>query len=162
MFRVVRQTTAQVQSILVQTDKKLTYPRILARTLWGRSFRQLKVSSKVKRDRWNPLFWSNLTNAMSRDNLGRLHRRSWLVSKKRRWLERHLAIFHAYRNFIRARTNADERTPAMVEGFAHRPCSWLEILSWRQDHGPDRSLHPLSPWRESPTDYRSSLASATT
>ena len=97
----------------------------------------------MPRTRSNPLFPINHTEAMARDLMGRLRRRSWLASKKRRYLDLGLQIFMAYRNLVRRRFNWDEESPAELLGFAPRRIRESEALSWRQDWGA-RSVHPLS------------------
>src|SRR5204863_144381 len=64
----------------------------------------------------NPLFAINTTMAMTRDNLGRLRRRSWLVTKVGGQLQNHLALFTVYRNYVRRRFNRDKEneTPAQI------------------------------------------------
>jgi hypothetical protein len=70
------------------------------------------TKSTRKRDVSNPLFAINQTEAMARDLMGRLRRQSWLVSKKRRYLDIALALFIAWRNLVRRRFNYDEESPA--------------------------------------------------
>jgi hypothetical protein len=103
----------------------------------------LRTNSKLVRATWNPLFAINHTEAMARDLLGRLRRESWLVSKKRRYLDLGLQLWIAYRNYVRRRFNHDERSPAQVLGFVERRLKVGELLSWRQDWS-EGSLHPLS------------------
>ena len=97
---------------------------------------------------WNPLFPINHTEAMARDLMGRLRRESWLVSKKRRWLDVALHVFIAYRNYVRRRVNHEPESPAEKLGFLPRRLSRGELLSWRQDGG-RLSIHPLSRRQES-------------
>ena len=85
---------------------------------------------------------------MARDLMGRLRRESWLVSKRRRWLDVALHVFIAYRNYVRRRVNPEEESPAQRLGFVPRRMSWGELLSWRQTDGP-RSIHPLARRSES-------------
>jgi hypothetical protein len=92
---------------------------------------------------WNPLFPINHTEAMMRDLQGRLRRESWLVSKKRRYLDLAVQLWMAYRNYVRRRFNFDDRTPAQVLGFVPRRMTPGELLSWRQEWGA-LSLHPLA------------------
>ena len=80
---------------------------------------------------------------MARDQTGRLRRDSWLVSKKRRWLDIALHFFMAYRNYVRRRFNDDDFSPAEKLGFAPQRMTAQELLSWRQDGGA-WSIHPLS------------------
>jgi len=134
----------------VVTDEKRTYPKLLRAEFGAERVSQLRISSKRVRDHRNPLFWINLTNAIVRDRLARLHRRSWCVTKQGKYLDGHLSMWIAYRNYHRNRFNRDKGlTPAMVCGFVPRPLTKGEMLSWRQDWGPGCSTHPLSPWGES-------------
>ena len=72
-----------------------------------------------------------------------MRRDSWLVSKKRRYLDLGLQLWMAYRNYVRRRFNYDEESPAQLLGFVPRRMSVGELLSWRQDWG-HASIHPLS------------------
>jgi hypothetical protein len=75
--------------------------------------------------------------------MGRLRRESWLVSKRRRYLDIALHVFMAYRNYVRRRFNRDEASPAQMLGFAPRRMTPGQLLSWRQEFG-RRSIHPLA------------------
>jgi hypothetical protein len=83
--------------------------------------------------------------AMTRDNMGRLRRRSWLVTKVGEQLHNHLALFTVYRNYVRQRFNRDRKkeTPARILKLLPRQLFEHEVLAWRQDWG-DRSIHPMS------------------
>lgn len=121
--------------IVLSCDEKTTYPK-LARAAFGEErLRMRQFSSRIVRDTANPLFKINLTNAMARDLNGRLRRRSWLASKKRKFLDLQLAIFIAWRNYHRYRFNRDRRTPAQILGFCAGRLSREQLLSWRQDWG---------------------------
>jgi len=102
---------------------------------------------------WNPLFPINHTEAMARDLMGRLRRDSWLVSKKRRYLDLGLALFAAYRNYVRARFNGEDESPAQRLGFVNRRLRVGEVLSWRQDWGRG-SIRPDSTSRRSSATRR--------
>ena len=129
-------------SVELHTDEKSTYPAV-ARRLFGRQrLRHYRTNSRVPRTVWNPLFPINHTEAMARDLLGRLRRESWLVSKKRRYLDLGLALWACWRNYVRRRFNRDEASPAQMLGFVDRRLTETELLSWRQDWG-KRSLHPI-------------------
>lgn len=129
--------------VKLSTDEKSTYPG-LAREAFGRTrLVHEQTNSRLARGTWNPLFPINHTEAMLRDLLGRMRRESWLVSKKRRYLDLGLQLFSAYRNLVRRRFNSDRETPAQILGFVARPLSPGEVLSWRQDWG-EGSIHPLS------------------
>ena len=72
---------------------------------------------------------------MTRDLMGRLHRRSWLVSKERRYLDAHLALFTVHRNYIRSWRNGERETPAMmlmvpVGAMAESPAGALDLEEW--------------------------------
>ena len=146
----------------LRSDQKRTYPR-LARDAFGpRLVRHHQIHSKLPRNPRNPLHRINLMLAISRDLVGRLRRRSWLASKRRERLQLHLQMLAAYRNYHRPRFNRDVETPAQLLGFVPRALSRGELLSWRQDHGPARSIHPLARRGESVAKFRdeASLAAA--
>ena len=129
--------------VVLFSDEKSTYPKA-ARKIFGRArLFHRRTSSKLPRETWNPLFPINHTEAMARDLMSRLRRDSWLVSKKRRYLDLGLALWMAWRNLVRRRFNTDEESPAQLLGFAPRRMTEIELLSWRQDWG-RRSIHPLA------------------
>lgn len=125
--------------IALQTDEKASYGRI-ARKVFGD-----RVVHETTAEAHNPLFAINTTMAMTRDNCGRLRRRSWLVSKRADGLREHLALFTVYRNYVRRRFNRDPRwhTPARMLDLLPRALTAAEVVAWRQDWGL-RSVHPLS------------------
>jgi transposase-like protein len=129
--------------VVLRTDEKSTYPGLAARAFGVERLVHLCTNSKLARGTWNPLFPINHTEAMARDLCGRLRRESWLVSKKRRYLELGLQLWMAYRNYVRRRFNFDRQSPAEWLGFAGRRMKPGELLTWRQDWG-GRSPHPLS------------------
>ena len=131
-----------LQSVLLETDEKSTYPG-LARSVFGDRLIHLTTSSRLPRKTWNPLFPINHTEAVIRDLTGRLRRGSWLVSKRRWFLNAHLHIYIAMRNLVRPRFNHDEESPAQLAGWLPRRLRPWQLLSWRQDFGP-RSGCPLS------------------
>jgi hypothetical protein len=91
--------------------------------------------ASARRDRSNPLFPINHTNARLRHFLSRLRRRTWCVSKTRQDLQRHLAIAALWVNYCRGITNRTATTPAQALGLLPRPFRPEELLSWRQDWG---------------------------
>ena len=136
----------------VDTDEKSTYPRQL-RAAFGRDrLEHARTNSKLARRTWNPLFAINHTEAMARDLSGRLRRESWLVSKRRRWLDVALHVFIAYRNYVRRRVNDEPGTPAQALGFVPRRMTPHQLLSWRQERG-RRSIHPLGRRSESIEEF---------
>ena len=119
----------------IQTDQKSGYPGLIRRTLGiGRTIHN-RTSSRAPRTISNPLFPINQTEAMARDNLGRLRRESWLISKNRRYLDLAFHIFMAWRNYVRPRFNRDALTPAQIAGFVPRRLRLGELIGWRQDWG---------------------------
>ncbi len=146
----VRETMQELQRRLhggrfvLQTDEKGSYAAI-ARRLFGDRVLHETTSSELIRTTFNPLFPINVTMAMTRDNCGRLRRRSWLVTKKASRLRAHLHVFTIYRNYVRRRFNSDleHECPAWFLGLLPRALRPQEVLAWRQDWGP-RSVHPIS------------------
>jgi len=129
--------------VLLQTDKKSAYVDLAAESFRGKRLVHSRTSGRLARTSANPLFPINHTEAMARDLTGRLRRESWLVSKKRRFLDLGLQIFMTYRNYVRRRFNFDRASPAQMLGFAPRRLEETEVLGWRQDWG-RRSIHPLA------------------
>jgi hypothetical protein len=130
--------------LCLRTDDKASY-RALGREVFGDTVRHETTAGQLARGTFNPLFPINLTLAMTRDNCGRLHRRSWLVTEKRRFLQLHMHMFTVYRNYVRRRHNTDapNDTPAVLLGLLPRRLQVPEVLGWRQDWG-QRSPHPGS------------------
>ena len=121
--------------VVLGTDEKSTYPKLARKAFEPTRLVHETTNSKLARCTWNPLFPINHTEAMLRDLTGRLRRESWLVSKKRRYLNLGLALWCAWRNLVRRRFNYDEESPAERLGFTERRLSEEELLSWRQDWG---------------------------
>lgn len=144
--RVLRELDRRLAggSLLLRSDEKASYAT-LAQRIFGARLRHETTSGRLPRTTYNPLFAINSTIAMSRDLCGRLRRRSWLVSKKARWLRRHLHLFVVWRNYVRRRFNRDleHETAAVHLGLLPRQLTCAEVLAWRQDWG-RRSLHPLN------------------
>ena len=131
--------------LLLHTDEKASY-RTIARRTFGRRLTHETTPGSAPRTTFNPLFPINTTFAMTRDNCGRLRRKSWLVSKKASRLLAHIAIFTVYRNYVRRRFNYDARddTPGCMLGLTQRALTISEVLRWRQDWG-NRSAPPTLP-----------------
>ena len=138
-----RALTAHLQFVTLQTDEKATYPRLFDQVFGIHRVLHRTTSGELARGCWNPLFAINHTEAMLRDLAGRLRRESWLVSKRRRYLDLGLQLHMAYRNYVRRRFNKDRQSAAEVLGFLPRRLAPGELLSWRQDWGPRWSIHPL-------------------
>ena len=131
-------------AILLRSDEKSSYG-VIAREVFGDRLEHETTAGKLIRSTHNPLFAINTTMAMTRDNMGRLRRRSWLVTKVGEQLQNHLALFTVYRNYVRRRFNKDKEneTSAQFLKLLPRRLRNHEVLAWRQDWG-DRSIHPMS------------------
>ena len=154
VFELLRKKLGKEDVLHLVTDQKSTYGP-LARSVFGGRVRHEETSSRLARGTFNPLFPINTTLAMTRDNNGRLRRRSWLVTKKRRFLHSQMQLFQIYRNYVRQRFNRDEadETPGRLLGLLPRGMAPHESLAWRQDWGA-RSIHPFS------ADGRTSIGEA--
>lgn len=151
---------AQASAVVtLQTDEKSTYPGLAIAAFDKARVRHQKTNSKLVRGTWNPLFAINHEEALMRDLMGRLRRESWLVSKKRRYLDLGLQLHMAYRNLVRKRFNYDEESPAQWAGFLPRRLTPRQVLSWRQDWR-ERSIHPLSRNVESVDEWSQTAAEA--
>ena len=148
---VASRMCAKAKSVLLETDRKSTYPAI-ARRLFGERLVHSRTPSRVPRYAWNPLFPINHSEAIARDLNGRLRRESWLVSKKLRFLNLQLAIYAAFRNFAQPRFNRDKQSPAQFAGWMPRMLSAGDVLSWRQVFG-RLSGHPLARNGEAIEDF---------
>ncbi|MGE0144281.1 MAG: hypothetical protein AB7I19_11675 [Planctomycetota bacterium] len=149
------QLVADQETIEVRCDQKTTYPGLIRSSFAGRyaadehglhtklRIRICQTNSRESRTPQNPLHRINLTLAMARDQMGRMRRRSWLATKKREYLDLHLGLFLAYRNYVRVRFNEETRTPAELLGLMPRSSSCAELLTWRQDWARERALHPF-------------------
>ncbi|KAA3614406.1 MAG: hypothetical protein DWQ01_01510 [Planctomycetota bacterium] len=118
--------------IYIQSDRKKLYPSVIKQVFGKNGFVHLQECSKRKRDKGNPLFPINHTLAQMRDNISRLVRRNWGVSKKRNWLVPHLWLWLVWRNYVRPIT-ADGNPPTpgeLVGASSHRYCP-KEIFQWR-------------------------------
>lgn len=148
--RCVRKVLARLKRLLdgkaaiLVTDEKAAYAALCRKKVAG-DVQHLTVSGRAVRSVYNPLFVVNLTEAMLRDNSGRLRRRTWLVSQKRSRLLLQLHLFQAYRNWTRRRTNKDPEglTPGVQLGLLPGQLGFDELAGWRQDWR-GRSIHPAS------------------
>ena len=131
-------------TVVLRTDMKPSYA-VIARSLFGERLVHQRTAGTDRRTTHNPLFPINTTLAMTRDNCGRLRRKSWLVSKKKECLQSQMELFIVYRNYVRRRFNRDqaEQTPAWYLGLMPRQLFPDEVLAWRQDWG-EFSISPLS------------------
>ena len=154
-----RDIASSLSRVVLETDKKPIYAK-LANEAFGRDrLVHHTTSSRAPRTVFNPLFAINQPEAIGRDNMGRLRRQSWLVSKMRRYLDLALQLFASYRNYVRRRFNWDRCSPAQKLGFLPRRVSESELLSWRQDWGRE-SIHPLARQAESVETWDAASESA--
>ena len=143
--KVLRRLESKVCGPLVlRTDQKASYATAM-KAIFGERVCHETTAGTLVRTTHNPLFPINTTLAMTRDNCGRLRRRSWLVTKVARRLRAQMDLFAVYRNYVRKRFNRDKRseTPARLLGLLPRQLSKHDVLRWRQDWA-SRSPHPLS------------------
>lgn len=160
VLEILRQAVGQ-GAVHLLSDLKSCYPTV-ARSVFGDDLRShQQVSSRLPRDFLNPLFGINLAIAMARDNVGRLRRQSWLVSKLGDRLKLHLNQYIVYRNYVRKRFNRDQphETPAVLLGLLPRQLDREEVVMWRQDWG-ELSCHPLSRSGHTTVANRDAVASA--
>lgn len=131
-FEVLAAHTDAKAGVEVLTDKKKSYPSILAEVFGERPLAHSVTSSKERRDTRNPLFAVNHSLAMLRDGVSRLVRRTWGNAKLRERLALHLWIYAAWRNFVRYVSNERRgETPAMALGLDQRRWTLAELLRWR-------------------------------
>lgn len=142
-FRDVARMTPCGGGLILQSDLKSTYPRLAKSAFGSRLVAHEGTSSRRRRDTANPLFPINHAEACMRDWIGRLRRRSWLASKERTFLNLHLGLYMAWRNWVCARFNHDSRSPGMRSGRAPRRLLPGELVGWRQAWG-SRSPCPWS------------------
>ena len=144
--RVLRSLARRVATgnVCLLTDQKTSYATVAKTVFEGRLVHSTTAGTLIRATH-NPLFPINTTLAMTRDNCGRLRRRSWLVTKRADCLQEHLHIFVVYRNYVRRRFNRDAPTvtAARLLGLLPRNLQVAEVLAWRQDWG-DHSIHPMS------------------
>jgi transposase-like protein len=132
-------------AIELRTDMRPSYPsairRVFQRKRGPRVAHEVFKGDGHVRDPENPLFPINHTLAMMRDRLGRMRRRSWLATKKRRYLSLFASVFICLTNYVRPWKNGELESPAQLEGILSRRLSYEQMLGWRQDWGRELSPH---------------------
>jgi transposase-like protein len=106
--------------VVLETDEKSTYNRLAREAFGGGRLIHRTTNSRLPRTTHNPLFPINHTDAMARDGMGRLRRKSWLASKKRRYLDLGLQVYAAWKNLVRPRFNGEKQSPAALLGWIPR------------------------------------------
>mgnify|MGYP001797346060 CR=1 FL=1 len=130
------------------SDKEPTYRDVLMRV--SRALPCAKVthvtfkSDEYKRGLEHPLFEVDHTFALMRDRVGRFRRMSWLHSKMRKWLNRMVALYICFRNYVRPSVNRGAYTPGQLAGIPTGRLSLHQLVRWRQDWGPERSVLPTA------------------
>jgi transposase-like protein len=119
-------------AVVLDSDHKPSYG-LLGAKVFGERFIWRRHAASARRDRANPLFPINHTNARLRHFLARLRRRTWCVSKCARGLAEHLAVVMMWVNYSRGITNRTRLTPAQALGLAQRTYRPEELVGWRQD-----------------------------
>ncbi|KAA3605791.1 MAG: IS1 family transposase [Planctomycetota bacterium] len=131
-FQALKEALPKNYRPRIQSDRKKIYPSILTKVFGKGGFDHLLESSRRLRDRHNPLFPINHTLAQMRDNVSRLVRRNWGVSKRRQWLEPHLWLWLLWRNYLRPiLADGDPPTPGELVGVSTRRYSAKEVFRWR-------------------------------
>ena len=116
---------------MLQTDKKATYNRVLHEVFDPEALAHARVPSSESRNYGNLLFPINHTNALFRDSVSRLVRRTWAASKRLEPLRWHLWVFAVFRNYVRPLTRKVRRlTSAMALGVDRRR-TWSQVLRYR-------------------------------
>ena len=135
VFRSAAKLRPGVAQVLLETDEKVTYPSYFEEAFQGVSRCHETTSSKSARGVGTPLFPINLTEAVLRDHASRARRDSWLVTKRRQYLNLHLAFYASWKNWVLPRFNRDEFAPGVLAGMAPRNLTMGEFLGWRQIWG---------------------------
>ena len=144
VLEAIARRSGRLPHVRLRTDQKAMYAPLARSVFSAERLVHERYSGKIVRDERNPLFKINLTDAMSRDNNGRLRRRSWLHTKLRKYLDLQLELFAAYRNYVRPRTNEELVSPAQQLGFVDRLLTADELLSWSQRFGERSVAIPLA------------------
>ncbi len=121
--------------VILESDQKSTYPGLFAKAFKHTQRRHSTTPGSAPRGFGTPLCPINLTEAILRDHAGRMRRQSWLVSKKRTYLNLYLNLYMAARNWARRRFNQDEHSAGVLGGLTPRNLKLGELCGWRQDWG---------------------------
>ncbi len=117
--------------IIVRSDDHPSYPRALRAS--SRDITHRVTSSRVRRDRRNPLWEINLLDLMIRHSTGAHKRETIAFAKRRQASIEKLAILQVWRNYIKRRREKGNRvTSAMLIGVARRPWRVRDLLRARR------------------------------
>ena len=130
----LRDLVPRTRRVVLHSDHKPLYGTV-GRRLFGARFLWRTHDASARRDRANPLFPINHTNARLRHFLSRLRRRTWCVSKRAAGLQAHLHIAVLWMNYCRGITNRTRTTPAQALGIIPKALRSEELVAWRQDWG---------------------------
>jgi hypothetical protein len=104
------------QDVSFRSDEDPVYPSIVQRHYPGAQHHRhpggrgcVTGQGELKKLVFDPLFSLNHTCAMLRANINRLFRRTWCTTKKKEWLERHLAVYMDFHNQILLARGGDSR-----------------------------------------------------
>src|SRR5262249_31463881 len=89
------------------TDRKALYASLAKWLVPERTLEHGTVSGKARKGPSSPLFPVNHAAAMARYGMSRLIRRTWCTTKDRRRLRLHGALWAAWKNCVRRRTNRE-------------------------------------------------------
>ncbi len=123
---------------VIRSDEHPSYPRALKR-LRDRRIRHERTSSRAARTPRNPLFPVNLADLLLRHCSANHKRETIAFSKRRQGMLYRAAIWTAWRNYIKSRSeNRRDAPPAKVLGLIERALTVGEILATRLF--PDREV----------------------
>ena len=135
-------------ALILISDRKPTYKPVLRRVCRAAPHLALqhvtfKGDAHARGPRC-PLFPINHTFALMRDRVGRFRRKSWLHSKRRKWLNRMVSLFLCVRNYVRPWKNDASKTPGELADLPAGRLTRVQMLKWRQDWGLGLSIPPKS------------------
>jgi hypothetical protein len=126
----VRDLLAPIQVRVIRSDDHRAYPRAI-RAL-GRRVSHRITSSTQRRDRRNPLFEVNSLDMFIRHSTGAHKRETIAWARRRQAAIEKLAIFQAWRNYIKRRWEKKEkRTSAMILGLTDHRWTVADLFARR-------------------------------
>ena len=134
-FRAAGRLFPNASAIRIDTDERAQYPRYIRAGMPDRLVVHSTTPGSAPRGFGTPLHPINLVEAIARDHMGRIRRESWLVTKRRRYLQLFVDLHRAVKNWAMPRFNRDVESPAQLLGIAPRLLRFRELFRWRQDWG---------------------------